>query len=147
VASRAVGFLRMGLIIDSTELIGAERTGKTARESLFDIRELVGPQDIAISVVTLVELQHGVARANSDQRRTMRSQFLSELMAAIEIYPVTIPIALRSGRIDGENTAKGLHVSLSDLLIGVTALELGYGVLTRNVRHFQMIPNLIIFPR
>ena len=30
----------------------------------------------------------------------------------------------------------------SDLLIGASALELGYGVGTSNVRHFQLIPGL-----
>jgi predicted nucleic acid-binding protein len=33
---------------------------------------------------------------------------------------------------------------LSDLLIGVTALDLGYSVATANLRHFQMIPGLKI---
>jgi predicted nucleic acid-binding protein len=33
-------------------------------------------------------------------------------------------------------------VALADLLIGVTALELGYRVATANVRHFQMVPGL-----
>lgn len=31
---------------------------------------------------------------------------------------------------------------LSDLLIGASALELGYGVGTANVRHFGLIPGL-----
>jgi predicted nucleic acid-binding protein len=33
-------------------------------------------------------------------------------------------------------------IPLSDLLIGASALELGYGVGTANVRHFQLIPGL-----
>jgi len=33
-------------------------------------------------------------------------------------------------------------VALSDLLIGVAPLELGYRVATANVRHFQMVPGL-----
>jgi predicted nucleic acid-binding protein len=63
-------------------------------------------------------------------------------MASWAIYPVTIPIALRAGRIDGDHAARGLHLGLADILIGVTALELGYGVATKNLKHFQMIPNL-----
>jgi predicted nucleic acid-binding protein len=38
--------------------------------------------------------------------------------------------------------AKGVRISLSDLLIGAGALELGYRVGTANVRHFQLIPGL-----
>ena len=33
-------------------------------------------------------------------------------------------------------------MALGDLLIGVTALEVGFGVATANLRHFGMIPGL-----
>jgi predicted nucleic acid-binding protein len=60
------------------------------------------------------------------------------------IYPVTVSVALRTGWIDGENQVRGTRVSLPDLLIGVTALELGYGVGTANLRHFHLIPGLVV---
>jgi predicted nucleic acid-binding protein len=53
-------------------------------------------------------------------------------------------LALRVGQIDGDNQAKDIRLPLSDLLIGVTALELGYSVATSNLRHFQMIPGLSV---
>jgi predicted nucleic acid-binding protein len=53
-----------------------------------------------------------------------------------------VPVALRAGQIDGENSAQGIRLALSDLLIGVTALELGYRVATTNLRHFKMVPGL-----
>ncbi|MGA2850882.1 MAG: PIN domain-containing protein [Terracidiphilus sp.] len=99
-------------------------------------------EDVAVSVVTLMELAHGVARANTPERNATRRQFLNELMTALPVHPVTVQVALRAGQIDGENTAKGVRVALSDLLIGVTALELGYRVATANVRDFQMVPGL-----
>ena len=67
---------------------------------------------------------------------------MEELLAALFIHPVTPAVAMRAGQINGENAAKGLHVGMADLLIGVTALELGFHVLTRNVSHFKMIPGL-----
>jgi predicted nucleic acid-binding protein len=60
------------------------------------------------------------------------------------MHPVTVSLALRVGQIDGENQAKGIRLPLSDLLIGVTALELGYSVATGNLRHFKMIPGLSV---
>jgi predicted nucleic acid-binding protein len=63
-------------------------------------------------------------------------------MTAVPIQPVTIQIALRAGQIDGQSQARGIRIPLPDLLIGVTALELGYGVGTANIRHFQLIPGL-----
>jgi len=61
------------------------------------------------------------------------------------VQPVTVPVALRAGRIDGESQTKGVRIPLSDLLIGASALELGYEVGTHNVRHFQLIPGLRLF--
>jgi predicted nucleic acid-binding protein len=63
---------------------------------------------------------------------------------ALPIHPVTVPIALRVGQVDGENQAKGVRLPLADLLIGVTALELGFTVATGNLRHFQRIPGLSV---
>jgi predicted nucleic acid-binding protein len=64
------------------------------------------------------------------------------LINAIPVYPVSLAIALRAGQIDGTSTAQGFRIALGDLLIGVTALEAGFGVATANTRHFQMIPGL-----
>jgi predicted nucleic acid-binding protein len=35
-------------------------------------------------------------------------------------------------------------IALPDLLIGATALHLGYAVATLNIRHFQLIPGLSV---
>lgn len=134
----------MGLILDSSVLITAERQGQNARQMLAGIAAKAGNQDVALSVVTLIELMHGAVRANTAQRRQKRQQFLAELLTALPIHPVTVPLALRVGQIDGENQAKGIRLPLSDLLIGVTALELDYSVATGNLRHFQMISGLSV---
>jgi predicted nucleic acid-binding protein len=96
--------------------------------------------------VTLLELAHGVVRANTPQRRHDRQRFLTELISVVPPVPVTVATALRAGRIDGESQAKGISIPFSDLLIGVTALELDYAVATHNLRHFRLIPNLPVRP-
>lgn len=58
------------------------------------------------------------------------------------MYPYNDQTALLAGRIDGEQTARGVLIPFPDLLIGATALSLGYSVLTANVRHFNLIPGL-----
>lgn len=95
-----------------------------------------------MSVVTVLELAHGIARADSAERRERRQGFLDDLLFGVPIQPVTIPIALRAGQIDGQSQARGVRIPLSDLLIGASALELGYAVGTGNCRHFEQIPGL-----
>ncbi len=134
----------MGLILDSSVLINAERQGQNARQMLTAISHTAGNTDIAISVVTLIELAHGAARADTAERKATRLAFIRELLMALPIHPVTVPVALRVGQIDGENQAKGVRLPLADLLIGVTALELGYTVATGNLRHFRHIHGLSV---
>lgn len=134
----------MGLILDSSVLVAAERQGQNARQMLAAVARKIGETEIALSVVTLMELAHGAARADTPVLKAKRLQFIQELGTAMPIHPVTVSVALRAGQIDGENQARGTRLPLSDLLIGVTALELGYSIATANVRHFQMIPGLTV---
>jgi len=80
--------------------------------------------EIGISVVTLIELAHGAARADTPDRKAKPRQFIQELQVALPIHLVTAAVAVRAGEIDGENQARGVRLPLSGLLIGVTALEL-----------------------
>ncbi|HLH42685.1 MAG TPA: PIN domain-containing protein [Bryobacteraceae bacterium] len=119
-------------MLDSTAAVAAERQGKNARQLLESVALETGDEGIAVSVVTVLELAHGIARADTAERRDRRQRFLDELLTGVPIQPVTVPIALRAGQLDGQSQAKGIRIPLSDLLIGASALELGYGVGTRN---------------
>jgi tRNA(fMet)-specific endonuclease VapC len=97
----------MGLIVDSSVLVAAERHGQNARQMLASISRQLGETDIAISVMTLIELAHGAARADTPDRRAKRQRFIHELMIAVPIHPVTPSLALRAGQIDGQTQAQG----------------------------------------
>jgi predicted nucleic acid-binding protein len=129
-------------MLDSTAAVAAERQGKNARQLLEAVGLETGDEGIAVSVITVLELAHGISRADTPERRQRRQRFLDELLTGVPIQPVTVPIALRAGQIDGQSQVKGVRIPLSDLLIGASALEIGYGVGTANVRHFQLIPGL-----
>ena len=132
----------MGLILDSSVLVASERKGKNARQTFSAIAGEIGETEIGISVVTIIELAHGAARADNVDRRAKREKFIQEVVTAVPVHPVTVSIAIRAGILDGENQARGARVPLADLLIAVTALELGYGVGTANLRHFKQVAGL-----
>ena len=132
----------MGLILDSSVLITAERKGETVGQLLQQIFAAMGNQNAVLPTIALVELVHGIHRANTPQTRVRREAFIRELLADVPAYPFTEQIAFLAGRIDGEQQSKGFKIPFPDLLIGATALDLGYAVVTGNPRHFQMIPNL-----
>lgn len=134
----------MGIVLDSTVLIAAERSGKNPRRIVEEMAARLGDTEATLSVITVLELAHGIERANSTERRDARARFLDELLQEIAIEPVTVPIAFRAGKVDGELAAKGVRIALGDLLIGATALHLGFDLVTDNTRHFKMIPNLVV---
>ena len=47
-------------------------------------------------MVTVIELGHGIERANSAKRRITREHFLDELLKEISVEPITVPIAFRT---------------------------------------------------
>jgi predicted nucleic acid-binding protein len=74
--------------------------------------------------------------------RCRRRAFLDELKATVPMQPVTGATAEIIARIGGEQAAKGINLSLGDLIIGATAVELEYAVATSNPRDFNRIPGL-----
>jgi predicted nucleic acid-binding protein len=132
----------MGILLDSGVLIAQERKGLNAYGVLQAVESRFPRQQAGLSVVTLMELAHGARRADSPARRSSRQQFLSELCGALPIHSITPEVALRAGQIDGDATASGVRIPVADLLIGATALELGFSVVTLNLRDFQRIPGL-----
>lgn len=132
----------MGLILDSSVLITAEREGETVGQLLQQIFAALGDQDTVLSAIALVELAHGIHRANTPQIRSRREAFIQELLRDVPVYPFTEQIAFLAGKLDGEQQSKGVKIPFPDLLIGATAMHLRYAVVTGNPRHFEMIPNL-----
>jgi predicted nucleic acid-binding protein len=92
--------------------------------------------------VTILELIHGVQRAGTEERRQRRQAFVDELIRDVPVHPVTLEVARLAGRIEGDQAAHGVTITFEDLLIAATALQLGFGVVTGNVRHFEQIPGL-----
>jgi len=134
----------MGLILDSSVIIAAERHGETVERLIERIVRATGDQDAALSAVGLTELIHGIYRAPTPELRLRRESFINELLADLTVYPYTKETALLAGKLDGEQQSRGVVIPFADLLIGATALALGYSVLTVNVRHFEQIPGVSV---
>ena len=134
----------MGLILDSSVVIAAERCGENVERLIERVVTVAGDQEAALSAIGLTELVHGLYRANTPAMRLHRQSFLDELLADLTVYPYTKETAMLAGKLDGEQRSKGVVIPFSDLLIGATALSLGFSVLTANLRHFQKIPGLTV---
>jgi predicted nucleic acid-binding protein len=134
----------MGLVLDSSVVVTAERRGDNPAQMLTQIVAATGDQRTVLSAIGLTELVHGIYRAQSSEARDRRERFIRELLDGVEVYPYTKDTALLAGRINGEQQSRGITIPFGDLLIGATALEIGYIMLTANLRHFRLIPNLSV---
>ncbi len=93
-------------------------------------------------MVTIAELVHEAYRAKTPAQQQRRLEFIERLWSDVPVHPVTLDIARLAGRIEGQQEAMGIRLAFEDLLIGATALHLGFEVATLNARDFHKIPGL-----
>ena len=96
---------------------------------------------IAISAITLAELEHGVEKSMyPEKNRTALIQFLSIL----DILPFDDRAAVEYGNICAYLQKKGTPIGTMDTLIAGHARAEGLILVTNNVREFERVPDLII---
>lgn len=134
----------LGLVLDSSLWIAAERRRIDVAQAVETIQTVVGDVPFILSSLTIAEVGHGIYRAKDDETRLRRRTFLDELKATIPIHPVTERTAEIIARVGGEQAARGVNLPLGDLIVGACALELGYAIGASNVRDFTRIPELTV---
>ncbi len=134
----------MGLVLDSSVPIAAEREKRPVSQLLSSLETRYLETRFILSSITVMELEHGWHRANTAETALKRRRFLDEVLAVIPVEPFTREMAALAGKIDADMRKAGLVIATVDLLIGVTALHYGYAIGTRNIRHFRMIPGLTV---
>ena len=132
----------MGLLIDSTVAIHAERRGLTPAQLIDEIQARYGDILLAVSVMSAAELFHGCLRADTPSRRARREEFVEALLSAVPVIPFTLGVARIFGAVDANLRAAGLPIPTSDLLIAATALSREDDVVTGDTRHFARVPGL-----
>lgn len=105
----------LGVVLDSSILIAAERRKLTLDQAIEAVQEAVGEIPIVLYSLTVAEIGHGIYRANTPEARERRRAFLNELKATVPMHPVTEATAEIVARIGGEQAAKGINLPLGDL--------------------------------
>jgi len=117
------------------------------KEALFDTSAVIAlvherlevddpPELVAISIVTLCELHHGVLAA-SDAKRPVRLRTLDWVRHNCDTLPAGNEVAPRYGQLMAEaQRATGARPDAGDTIIAATAMVCGLPVLTRD-RDFE----------
>jgi predicted nucleic acid-binding protein len=134
----------MGLLIDSTILVRAERRRQTPTELVEELVSHWGDAELALSVMSAGELFHSCWRADTPARRARREEFVNAVLAAIPAVPVTLEVMRVYAQVDAQLSSAGARIPTSDLLIAATALCRGDQVVTDDPRHFDRVPGLTV---
>jgi predicted nucleic acid-binding protein len=106
----------LGVILDSSIVIEAERRRLDVARLLKLVTERIGEREAALCSITIAELAHGIYRGDTRERRQARRAFLDDLKASIMIYPITVDTAELVGRIQAESSQQGITIPFDDLL-------------------------------
>lgn len=90
--------------------------------------------ELNLSVITLEEIQYGLAWKPNDRIREWFDGFLEE---QCRVLPITDDVARRAGELRGRFRAKGETRSQADMLIAATAVSHALTLVTRNADDFK----------
>jgi tRNA(fMet)-specific endonuclease VapC len=95
----------------------------------------------ALSVISYGELIYGAYKSTQISSNLARVHRLREIFPIIDTTPSIVECF---GSIKAKLSNNGITVDDFDLLIGSTAITLGYTVVTNNEKYFKKIPDLKI---
>ena len=99
--------------------------------------------EVVISTVTFAEVYAGIHASNDPDRTRARIEHFFSI-SEFELVPLTGEPAKRAGLLYGTLAAQGLRTGMADLPNAAIAVEYGYTVVTRNIRHYNRVPTLKI---
>ena len=126
----------MFLLDTNTLIYFFKGQGKVA-ERLF----AVPPADVAISSVSLYEIEVGIAKSEQPAKR--RRQF-DTFLAVVSVLPFDRSAARAAATVRVDLERRGLPIGPLDNLIAGVALAHRATLVTRNTREFSRLPHLAI---
>lgn len=131
--------ITVGLILDSTVLIAAER-------KLFELAaflESEAPTEpVFTTVVTASELWHGVERADHEARRVKRRAFVEAVIEATPVLSFDLACARQHAQLWARLEGKGERIGAHDMLIAAICLRFGHRLATLNTAEFRRVEGL-----
>jgi predicted nucleic acid-binding protein len=101
-----------------------------ARETGRELGEL--PEKIAVSVVTVAELELGVLRAADPETRARRLSTLSRVQSTYPLLPIGPEVASCFARIAAAERSRGRRQRRHDTWIAATAMRHNAAILTQD---------------
>lgn len=101
-----------------------------AQEAGRELGEI--PEKIAVSVVTVAELEWGVLQASDPDTRARRLSTLSRVQSTYPLLPIGPEVASCFARIAAAERSRGRRLRRHDTWIAATAMKHGAAILTQD---------------
>ena len=127
-----------GFLLDTCVI--SESTRPRAAAKVIRWLDARAPESLFLSVVSVAELEQGIARVETAAHARKLETWLSEsVLPQFEsrVLDVDLSIARRWGRLLGSGKRRGQPPPVVDALLAATALEHELTLVTRNVAHFE----------
>lgn len=99
------------------------------------------PQQLAVSTITLFELETGLRKSNAPETRRRQ---LAAFTASAQIWPFDARAASAAAEIRAELERAGTPIGPLDALIAGAAIAGRATLVSRNLREFQRVANLAV---
>ena len=99
------------------------------------------PREIIIPSIVVFELEVGIAKSNSPQKRIEQ---LASLVATVNVMPFDLQEAKSASQIRVAMEKQGEAIGPYDILIAATASANHATLVTHNTKEFEKIANLLI---
>ncbi len=97
------------------------------------------PQDVAISTITLFELQYGIEKSQYQQRS---EGALAKFLLPLNLIDMDRSSAIEAATIRAQLETKGMPIGPYDLLIAGLARSLDITLVTNNTKEFERVVGL-----
>lgn len=101
----------------------------------------IEPGEIAVSSITLAELQFGVMKSSDPVRN---QEALDKFIAPLEVIDFDYSDTIEYGRIRAYLESKGTPIGPLDTLIAAQALSKGLILVSNNIKEFTRVPELLL---
>lgn len=124
-------------VLDTNTLIYFFKGTGGVAQKLFSC----APSDIGVPAIVVYELQTGIAKSSSPQKRTRQ---LEDLLGSVHVLPFSLAEAKASAQVRARLEVAGTPIGAHDVLIAGTALANRCTLVTHNLAEFARVDGLEI---